>query len=744
MKPRFTFKKKATGKKTVRKPFLPGLDKSKAFLAIGSVIILSALLSFQLLPSKVNLKLGDKSPRAITSPRSERYLDKFETDLRKDQAIASVPTQYDPVPDASNRAFSALKTIFNTIEDTRLKSNGFTISQKVFSVKNNLGLILSGYLSDKSLSYLLTTEPNTLRTIEDNALRILSAKMDEEIKEDPSAMRIVRANILKEAKNLLNNQMMSGAVAELVQEAIRPNRISSIERTKALQETVVKAVQPVYREINRGEVLINKDDVVMREHLEKFAAVGLLKPGFDFKTALSLTLFVILAVTLVTGYIHRNHPDIFSSMKSLYLLAIIIIVSTFFLRMSGSVPGIPFTPELSGYLGIMWVITSGMVISALLNPQLAVVVSSLLAMVLSITLNNELKYAAGALMCAYVGIYSVSNIRGRTDFMRAAGLVAATGVMLTWIIGVISGDELSILISGTVWTGVFIPLGATALFFLGSMVLERPFGRTTHITLLELADTNHPILKRMVVEAPGTYTHSALVGFLAESAAEAIGADSLLARVSSYYHDIGKLQRPHFFIENQNVENAHDNINPTLSALVITSHIKDGLETAKEYKLPQVIQDIISQHHGTQLVQYFYNQCTNEHDESAALEHQFRYPGPKPQNKEAVIVMLADSVEAASRSLDKPTHAKIEYLVNRVIADKLRDGQLDESDLTFREVTKISEIFIKGLLSTMHARIEYPEVQEAKKQIADTTTEQSEDTAETENADKLSEIGSGS
>ncbi|MCX8053033.1 MAG: HDIG domain-containing protein [Armatimonadetes bacterium] len=199
------------------------------------------------------------------------------------------------------------------------------------------------------------------------------------------------------------------------------------------------------------------------------------------------------------------------------------------------------------------------------------------------------------------------------------------------------------------------------------------------------------------------------VGHLAENAAAAIGADTLLARVASYYHDIGKLRRPHFFVENQHVENVHDNMNPTLSTLVITSHIKDGIEIAKEYRLPKVVMDVIAQHHGTSLVQYFYNQFTDEFDPSTALEQQFRYPGPKPQTKEAAIVMLADSAEAASRCLDKPTPAKIEMLVNRVVADRLRDGQLDESELTFKEVSKITASFARALLGTMHARIEYPE-----------------------------------
>jgi putative nucleotidyltransferase with HDIG domain len=252
---------------------------------------------------------------------------------------------------------------------------------------------------------------------------------------------------------------------------------------------------------------------------------------------------------------------------------------------------------------------------------------------------------------------------------------------------------------------------STGLFWFGILALEKPFGITTHISLLELADTNKPVLKRLVMEAPGTYTHSMAVGHLAETAAEAVGADSLFARVAAYYHDVGKIRRPHFFVENQQVENVHDRMNPTLSALVIQNHIKDGIEVAKEFKLPPMLLEVIEQHHGTSLVGFFYTQATCETESpSPVLEQQFRYSGPKPQTREAGIVMLADAVEAASRSLVKPTPAKIEALINKVISEKLSDGQLDECELTFADINKIAGAFVRTLLGTLHARIEYPEI----------------------------------
>jgi len=290
---------------------------------------------------------------------------------------------------------------------------------------------------------------------------------------------------------------------------------------------------------------------------------------------------------------------------------------------------------------------------------------------------------------------------------------------MVWITGGVSGEALHGLLIGSVLT-IGIAMAATWLFLIGTAFLERPFGRTTHISLLELADTNKPLLRRLVMEAPGTYTHSVAVGHLAETAAEVVGADSLVTRVASYYHDIGKIKRPHFFVENQHIENVHDRMSPTLSALVITSHIKDGVEIAKTARLPRIVIDIIIQHHGTSLVQYFYNQATGEHDVSTALEEQFRYEGPKPKTKEAAIVMLADAVEAGSRCITKPTPAKIELMVNRIVAEKLRDGQMDQSELTFREISKIADSFAKTLVGTLHARIDYAELSAAngRKQVS--------------------------
>ncbi|MGB9846893.1 MAG: HDIG domain-containing metalloprotein, partial [Desulfotomaculales bacterium] len=226
-----------------------------------------------------------------------------------------------------------------------------------------------------------------------------------------------------------------------------------------------------------------------------------------------------------------------------------------------------------------------------------------------------------------------------------------------------------------------------------------------------LSHPSSPLLRRLLTEAPGTYHHSIVVGNLAEAAAEAIGAESLLTRVGAYYHDVGKLKRPYFFIENQlNQDNPHDKIAPTLSTLILTAHVKDGVELAREYKLPPVIIDIIEQHHGSSLCTYFYHKALENGTNELLNEEEFRYEGPKPKTKEAALVMLADSVEAAVRSLQNRTPGRIEGIVRKVIKDKLMDGQLDECDLTLKDLDKVASAFLQVLSGIFHARIEYPDL----------------------------------
>jgi len=368
--------------------------------------------------------------------------------------------------------------------------------------------------------------------------------------------------------------------------------------------------------------------------------------------------------------------------------------------------GTPLTPEL-GFLGFAPLIAGGMLLSVLIHPLLALYVFAVLLMGVAVARELPALTLGVVGLAGWGAILAIAPMRRRTDMFWAGGLLSA--LVMAGAFGASLGASASWLdaLSSGLW-GVATGVGAVALFWLGLTLLERPFRLATPMTLMELAALEHPLLRQLRDQAPGTYFHSQQVGQLAEEAALAIGADSLLARVAGYYHDIGKLSKPDFFIENQNgVETLHAGINPTLSARIIAAHVREGVELARQHHLPTAVCDIIAQHHGTSLITYFYHQAVGGgHD--PVLEQHFRYEGPKPQTREAAIVMLADTVEAASRVLGDVTPARLANFVHEMIEMRRQDGQLDECNLTFRDLSLIKEAFVRVLVAARHRRIEYP------------------------------------
>ncbi|MGE3818479.1 MAG: HD family phosphohydrolase, partial [Isosphaeraceae bacterium] len=311
------------------------------------------------------------------------------------------------------------------------------------------------------------------------------------------------------------------------------------------------------------------------------------------------------------------------------------------------------------------------------------------------------------------GVLTLDEVRTRTKLIKVGATAALGFFVLTWATGLWEGQPLSLILSDSLWRSGW---GLMAGFFLGGSLpfIETTFGIVTGISLLELGDVTHPLLQELVRRAPGTHNHSITVGAIAEAAAERIGANSLLVRIGAYFHDIGKMLKPHYFIENQvGGVNRHNNLAPAMSTLIIIGHVKDGVDLGRQHHLPEPIIDLIEQHHGTTLVEYFYRESIrrNEENPDAATvqEGAFRYPGPKPQSKEAGILMVADAVESASRTLSEPTPARIEGLVRDLIEKRIRDGQFDECGMTLSQIAEVRESLIKSLIGIYHGRVKYPE-----------------------------------
>jgi putative nucleotidyltransferase with HDIG domain len=358
---------------------------------------------------------------------------------------------------------------------------------------------------------------------------------------------------------------------------------------------------------------------------------------------------------------------------------------------------------------------TALVLTIAYNPQFALLMSLSLSLAITTALGSDLNYLLVQMSGLATAVLMLRNVRTRTRIIEVGVVSGLAFLAMTLATGLISGQTWRLMLFDA---GRHCLWGTIAGFIVsGSLpVVERCFSIITDISLLVLADGSHPLLQELLCRAPGTYTHSMTVATLAEPAAEAIGANPLLARVGSYFHDIGKMLKPAYFIENQHGENRHDMLEPALSTLVIIGHVKDGVALAEQYRLPRPIIDFIQQHHGTTLVEYFYREALRQQEEQglgqSELEPSFRYPGPKPQSRENGIVMMADAVESSSRALSDPSPGSLRKLVHDLLMKRLLDGQFEESGLTLTELHLIEESLCKGLIALYHGRIKYPEAKE--------------------------------
>ncbi len=687
--------------------WLAGLEWSRAALLLGAIAVLSALLSLHLLPDKVALRAGEISGQDVRALRTVRYLDDGATNSLRAAAAARV----EPVYSTAHAASEADETVTDAYQRLRRdQMAGFSPTQSALDLRREVGLLvapadLAPLVNPRAGAYHLDqAERLTHQAVHD--------AMDREIRDDhPADLAEARSQVSSTlSASMLPRTHLPAALA-VARAVVQPNRLLDKSKTAGAVVSAERLVAPVYSQVFAGDIVVRTGQVVTPGTIAKLRALGLQNPRLDPGTALSIVGLVTFMVGLVCFWLAREQPKLFASTKTLLLLALLVALGVLGLRLGSAVLGVRLSASQLGYVGMLWVGSAGMLIAALIKPRVALLVTALLAAQSGVVLGNDLRFSVLTLLSAWVAIYAVSDLRSRAGVLRAGALLCGANVVLSLLVGQLQGDTRPDMGQAVVWA-FFSGLLSVALFGVSAAFFERVFGITTPLGLLELSDPNRPLLKRFCELAPGTYTHSILVGNLAVTAAEAIGADALLCRVGALYHDLGKIQRAQFFVENQaGGDNAHERLNPSLSALVVTAHVREGLEIAEREKLPPIIKSFITEHHGTSLIRYFYHQqCAGDGSEAApVLEQQFRYAGPKPQSRETAILMLADSVEAASRTLEKPTLGRIEDLVTKIVDAQLADGQLDECDLTQRDLRGIREAFVRLLSGMLHSRIDYPD-----------------------------------
>jgi putative nucleotidyltransferase with HDIG domain len=469
---------------------------------------------------------------------------------------------------------------------------------------------------------------------------------------------------------------------------------------------VVDPYPPGVPLVRRGQPITERQLILLQE--EHRAYLRSLARSDHVRRAIALFLVIGLLAIIVVMYVTRFQPALAQSSGKIASVCILIVVTL----------GLSLMLSHPPWQGVLIPITvTAMVLTIAYNPQFSLLMSFSLTLVTTIAMGTGLGHLLVMMGGVATSILLLPDVRRRTRLVEV-GVGAGLGFLaMTIATGLLSNQTWRMILSDG---GRHLVWGVLAGYILsGSLPLvERGFSIVTDITLLKLADGSHPLLQELVRRAPGTYTHSMTVATLAEASAKAIGANPVLARVGSYFHDIGKMLKPHYFVENQTGENRHDSLEPALSTLVIIGHVKDGMELAQQYNLPRPIVDFIQQHHGTTLVEYFYREALRQQELSGNaatdLEPSFRYPGPKPQTRENGIVMLADAVESSSRALRDPAPSSLRKLVHDMLMKRLLDGQFEESGLTLTELHLIEESLCKSLIALYHSRIKYPEAPDKK------------------------------
>jgi len=501
---------------------------------------------------------------------------------------------------------------------------------------------------------------------------------------------------------ILRDRKEKSLLIDFINAALAPNVKYQEEETTLRKQAAAAKIKPAYNmvDVKKNELILNKGERVSKDHMAKLDAIEQREPyPLKITAFFGIALLIALFMVLLVLYIEFYEPDLIVGNKELILLASICILMILAAKL------IVVSPWPSNLIPVS---AASMLIALLLSNRLAIITTCFLSIVIGMISGGRLDIAGVSIIGGMIGIFAVRNVRRRSQLISAGFAVGLANMTYFIGMGLINSLDFNVYM-----TEAFIGFAngiMSAIIVTGVLPIFETTSKTiTDISLLEIADLNHPILKEMVIKAPGTYHHSLVVGNLAEAACEAIGANALLARVSAYFHDIGKIEKAEYFSENQTGESMHDKLSPTMSSLIITSHVKNGVELAQKYGLNKRIVDIIKQHHGTGLVFYFFKRALEKTEDDDVFEEGFRYPGPKPQTREAACVLLADSVEAASRTLDDPTPSSIQGLVKKIINNKFIDAQLDECELALKDLEKIAEVFTHILTGIYHSRVEYPE-----------------------------------
>lgn len=671
----------------------------KTLSFIGFTVLMTAIIASQNFFFQ-NIIENGISKRDIIAQKTLTVEDVKRTEQHKKEVAQKVEPVMAPAED------EFIKNNLQTLQTSVMQIRKKEVQEAV--KKEEIGILFD--LSDNSkkdfiINFLLKADENSLHEVFDKAnltlTNILRVGITERDYEKDNIDKIILNNLVS---NVSKRQV--SVIKAVLEQVIVPNLVVDEFATEIARKNAQNSVKPYEVVFQKGDKILFEGEPVTRLKRDALRQAGYNVYELNWTGLAAIYIIVFIGTFLFLCYMKFFEKE-FLEPKYLAVSAFL----TLFLAFIGVILPTGFSPyviPIPAFLILMSIFT---------KPRIAFVATVILLSIMSIGYQYNIQYLVAFLVLSLFSVIAISQIRyaERVDVIKTGFNIGLAGLLIVFSIYIlekclIEVDNVLLIknCSFILLNGIFSAIIASGLMPL----LESMFKIITPYGLAELGDHNQKLLKRLQMDAPGTYHHSLMVSNLCEAAAEAIGADPILARVGALYHDIGKLKRPLFFVENQSyflIENPHNKFTPRISKMIITAHPKDGIEIAKEYRLPQVVQNFIIQHHGEGLASYFYNQAVQEEGVENVKEEQFRYPGPKPNTKETAILMIADAVESAVRSLKNPTPEEIENMINKIIVERLNDGQLSDSPLTLKDIKTIAATFSRILRGMQHNRIKYQE-----------------------------------
>ena len=710
-------KNSSKSSKAEKHPFRDWLHSSSsicALLIFGAFLIVLIVFFCVCTPIKYDLRVGSISHATIDAPKD--VIDEVTTEEKRNAVAEQVEPAYrfqqgvkEEVLSSLDTAFQEMRTIQQyglTLRDDDVKGS---YSGRPFSeeeIAYALSLVNTLDLNRNQLTTLMRVDTASFEEMVATVTVAVENSLNTTIREGQVSQSIMTIQQIVGYK--LDVSLMQNIIPTVLRTCVKPNMIIDEEATEEARQKAREAVEPVVYQ--QGQNIIREGDRITNSQVELLRSLGLLTDDhYDYSVYGGAVILTVLAMISLLMMLRLLMKDVLTDIRKLSVILIILVLCFGFASLATLLPSLYIIPIALGM--ILGTVLIGYRAGIALTIPLALLFSGITSVASSTTFYDVVLIMANTLSC---GAATVWFLKGRPQRLRVlvSGVIAAV-FSLIMIVGVkllTSAETLDMIKTGVWALAGSILSGVLAIAL--QPVFEGLFHLATPSRLLEITNPNQPLMKRLMLEAPGTYHHSIIVANLAEAAADKIGANTFLARAGAYYHDIGKLKRPGYFSENQRGGNPHENTDPYVSAAILTSHTKDGALIAQKEHLPPEVMDIIVQHHGVTPVMFFYHKALQMADGKHVDINDFRYAGPKPQTKEASIVMLADTIEAAVRSMKDPTPKGIDQFIERLIRGKLEDGQLSDCPLSLRDIDQICSAFSGILKGVYHERIEYPKVQQ--------------------------------